>query len=287
MSFWFILILAGLFLSACAGELPPAGTATLALPVESSPTRELPARTPSASPSPSTTPLPSATASPTPPPTQTATVTPTVTATSTATATPVPTYVKLRGKVIIDQAVCHYGPGAPYLYKYGVYKGSNLEIIRREERSNYIEIQAIGGNNPCWVRADYLDIQGDLNDVQPVSAEHVKLPMSPYYGPLTGVSARRDGDVVTVFWNPLVLRPGDDSEQTPYVIEAWVCQNGQFIFTPVGALGQAVEVIDEPGCAETSHGRIFAAEKHGYTRGVTIPWPAHENSPQSLQSPTP
>ena len=79
--------------------------------------------------------------------------------------------------------------------------------------------------------------------------------------------------MVTVFWHPLILRPGDDSEQVPYVVEAWVCQEGRFIFTPVGSYQTAVEIVDEPGCAEESHARFFAAEKHGYTRGQVVPWP--------------
>lgn len=243
-----------------------------------------PASTPTAAPSltqtPTLTSTVTATASMTPSATSTPTVTvtpsPTLTPTPTETATPVPTYVKLRGKVTIDQAVCHYGPGAPYLYKYGVYKGSNLEILRREALSNYIEIQAIGGSNPCWVRQDYMEIKGDLANLQPVSAEDVKLPMSPYYPPLTGVSARRDGDKVTVFWHPLMLRAGDDSEQVPYIVEAWVCQDGQMKFIPAGSYQTALEITDEAGCAEPSHGFVIAAEKHGYTRRVAIPWPARE-----------
>jgi hypothetical protein len=191
----------------------------------------------------------------------------------TPTITIIPTYIKLRGEVIIDQAVCHYGPGAPYLYKYGVYKGSHLEIIRRVELSNYVEVQAIGGNNPCWVREDYLDIEGNLASVEPVAAEDVKLPPSPYYGPLTGVSASRDGNTVSVFWNPLVLKAGDSSEQTPYIVEAWVCQGGQFVFKPVGTYQTAVKIIDEPGCAQTSHADVVAAEKHGYTKRVEVSWP--------------
>ena len=243
------------------------------------------------SPTVSSTPVPSATMTPEPTftltPSPTLTITPTAipTLTDTPTATPIPTYVKLRGKVIIDQAVCHYGPGAPYLYKYGVYKDSNLEILRRVEGGNYIEIQAIGGNNPCWVRIDYLDIKGDPADLEPVSAWDVKLPYSPYYAPPSGVSARRDGDQVTVFWHPLILRAGDDFEQVPYIVEAWVCQDGQMVFVPASTYQTAAEIVDEPGCSGTSHATFIAAEKHGYTRRVEVPWPAVEGMPQA--SPTP
>jgi hypothetical protein len=219
---------------------------------------------------PSPTSLPTHSATPVPSPTLTATPTPT----QTATATPIPTYIKIRGEVIIEQAVCHYGPGAPYLYKYGVYKGSNLEILRRIAGGNYLEIQAIGGNNPCWVRMDYFKIKGDLANVEPVNIDQVKLPVSPYYAPPGGVSARRDGNVVTIFWKALALRAGDDSEQTPYIVEAWVCQGGQMVFVPAGTTQIAVKVTDEPGCALPSHAWFIAAEKHGYTRRVAVPWPA-------------
>ncbi len=206
-----------------------------------------------------------------PSPSSTSTITPTFTPIFTATSQP--TYVKLRGKVTIAQAVCHYGPGAPYLYKYGVYAGSNLEIIRRVEGGNYIEIQAIGGNNPCWVRADYLDIRGDVNELQPVHPFEVKLPISPYYAPPAWVRAERNGDEVTVTWAALNLRAGDDSEQTPYIVEAWVCQGGQMVFQPVGSYWTQVTLRDEAGCGEVSRARLIAAEKHGYTRPLEIEWP--------------
>jgi hypothetical protein len=195
---------------------------------------------------------------------------------STSSPTPIPTYVKLRGEVIIDQAVCHYGPGVPYLYKYGVYKGSNLEILRRVEDGNYVEIQAIGGNNPCWVKVDYLKLKGELISLKPVRAEEVVLPYSPYYASPGGVSAKRIGDEVTVSWNALELRAGDDSEQTPYIIEAMVCRQGQLVFMPTGAFKTSVTIKDEPGCPEPSHARFIAAEKHGYTRPVDVPWPPAE-----------
>lgn len=273
---WIFLSL-GMLLAACTSSLPTA-----------SPNPPLPSRTaiqtagfPDATPGGTVI---SVTASPTAhPPTSTLTATETArptatitvapTETITETAAPTATFTKLRGEVIIDQAVCHYGPGAPYLYKYGVYKGSNLEIIARDEPGVYVEIQAIGGNNPCWVKAEYLDIKGSLESLELIPAEEVPLPWSPYYAPPSAVSARRDGNQVTVFWSPLQLRPGDDSEQVPYVIEAWVCQNGKVTFTPLGAYETALKITDEAGCIEPSHGRLLAAEKHGYTRPLIIPWP--------------
>lgn len=274
-----ITVLAVLLTGCTAGERKPRSAvlgqsvlaepaALAAIPVETEP-GSLPAR--KAVSTAAAVPISTATAAPSP------TVTAAPTATATIPPTAVPTYVeKLRGKVIVDQAVCHYGPGAPYLYKYGVYRDSNLELLRRSEGGNYVEIQAIGGNNPCWVRVDYFEIKGDWLDLQPVRFDAVRIPISPYYASPGGASARRDGNEVTVFWNALNLRAGDDSLQTPYIVEAWVCQNGQNVFVPAGSWGGAVTIVDEPGCAEPSYGYFIAAEKHGYTGRVAVPWPEAE-----------
>lgn len=188
----------------------------------------------------------------------------------TSTPTPIPTYIYLRGKVLVDQANCRYGPGWPYLYKYGVYKDSVLEIIGRNEAGSWVLIRGVGGTNACWVKASLLEIRGDVMLVEPTDTP---LPSSPYYGPLTGVIAERRGDVVIVSWNPLYLRAGDDSEQTSYVVEAWVCQGGDMIFIPLGSDATMVEIRDEWGCRETSRARVTAAEKHGYTAFVEVDWP--------------
>ncbi len=222
-------------------------------------------------------PLPTEPEQPTETPTPTATETlqptetPTPTPTVTATPTPIPTYVVLRGKVLAEQANCRYGPGAPYLYKYGVYLDTVLEIIGRTDSGAWVLVQAIGGSNACWVKADLLEIRGDVMNVAPT---YIDLPPSPYYGPLTGVSVVRNGDEVIVAWNPLYLRAGDDSEQTPYVVEAWVCQGGALVFLPVGSYATQVNIQDEWGCSQASHARVTAAEKHGYTAFVEVPWPA-------------
>ncbi len=213
----------------------------------------------------------------TPSPTSTATPLPTDTPTPTATFTPTitPTYAILRGEIIPERANCRYGPGAAYLYKYGLVGGSNLEVIGRDELGTWVLIQAIGGDNPCWVNAELIEITGDVISLEPLDP-HIVQAWSPYYAPLTNVSASRDEDdpsKVTVFWSPLVLCAGDDAEQVPYVIEAWVCRDGEIVFTPIGAYQAVAEVIDEPGCEAPSHGRILAAEKHGYTKPVEIPWP--------------
>jgi hypothetical protein len=261
-----IILLAGMILlaggAACEGQAAPEATVTgfyvqptltdTAIPP--TPTQPL-------------TPIPSSTA----PPTATSTYTPapSPTSSSTPTATITPTYAILRGEVR-EQANCRYGPGYPYLYKYGVYAGYVMEVIGRNEAGTWLLIQAIGGSNPCWLKATLMDVRGDIMSVAPA---YIPLPPSPYYAPPTGVAAVRNGDEVTISWNPLYLRAGDDAEWFTYLVEAWVCQAGRLVFTPVGSYETLVTVRDETGCTEPSHARLYGVEKHGYTRWVEIPWP--------------
>jgi hypothetical protein len=123
------------------------------------------------------------------------------------------------------------------------------------------------GNNLYAHFAFSIDTAGEVNGggyddiiVGAWRSDYFPLPASPYYRPLEGVSARRDGEVVTVLWSPLQLRAGDDSGQYPYLIEAWVCVAGQLIFTPAGTYDFAAAIRDVTGWAEPSHGRVYGVE---------------------------
>jgi hypothetical protein len=261
---WALLVILG---AACnlpsrSGSNTPAAPASPA--VASAAASPLPSATVTVAPTPSETlspsPSPTASATHTPPPTNTPTITPT------------PTYAVLRMQVKI-RAQCRYGPGWPYLYKYGLVVGSNMEVIGRNENGTWALVQAINGNNPCWVRADLIETQGDIMNVAPTG---FKLPMSPYYGPLKAASAVREGAKVTVYFSRFRVSAGNDSGQYPHMIEAWLCQDGKLEFTPYGTYEDYAFFEDEPGCSAPSHARIYGVEKHGYTRPIEIPWPPAE-----------
>jgi hypothetical protein len=199
--------------------------------------------------------------------------------TPTPSATPVPTYQVLRGTVT-EHVGCYYGPSKAYLYKYGVLVGNRLDIIGYIEDTNYIEVQAIGGHNPCWMDLKWMDVKGDIDTAQPVDPLTIQLPMSPYYSALNWVKAERSGDEVTVTWDSLELRAGDDSEQEPYLLETWVCRAGKLTFVPIGAYDTTASVADESGCTEPSFGRVYGVEKHGYTRYLEIDWPQADTPSQ-------
>jgi len=221
---------------------------------------------PSNTPPPTRTTAPTATATAADTPTTTLTATPAATATSTATGAP----AVLRGTVL-ERSNCRYGAGWAYLYKYGLLIGNYLEIIGRNENATWIQVRAIGGANPCWVKASLLDVEGDVTTLPYIEN---RLPFSPYYGALSGVWAEWvTENEVLISWNPMRLRAGDDSGQYLYLVEAWVCRGGEIVFLPIGVYEAQLRVVDEPGCAEPSHARVYGVEKHGYTWWMKVPWP--------------
>jgi len=210
-------------------------------------------------------------------PTSTQTVQPSATQVPSNTPSPIPTYSVLRGVVNEEHVMCFYGPSKAYLYKYGLLGGNRLEILGILEDTGYLQIKAIGGSNPCWMNMEFMDVQGDVSLLHPLDPLEVKLPFSPYYGALDSVVATRSGNEVTISWSPMVLRAGDDSEQEPYLVETWVCQEGAIVFIPFGVYETEVTVVDEPGCSQPSFGRVYGVEKHGYTPYLKIGWPGFED----------
>ena len=191
----------------------------------------------------------------------------------TTTLTPTPVYEILRGEVNVEHVMCFYGPSKAYLYKYGLLGGSNLEILGILPDTGYIEVRAIGGDNPCWMNLEWMNVKGDIASLKPIDPLSISLPWSPYYGPLASVNAVRSGDQVTISWSPLSLRAGDDSEQEPYLVETWLCRAGRLVFVAYGVYETSLTVTDSEDCEETSHGRVYGVEKHGYTLPLEIPWP--------------
>jgi len=214
-------------------------------------------------------------------PTETSTPLPADTPVPADTLTPIPTYSVLIGEVNVDQLACRYGPGWPYLYFFGLLKGNRLEVIGRLDDANWIYVQAIGGNKPCWVKAEFMDVGGDIMSVEPLYPEKAGLPVSPYYPPTTVRSAVRVKNMVTVEWQDIPLRAGDEEDErmNHYIIEVWRCEAGQIRFEPLATNDLEISFEDEPGCSEPSHGRIFVQEKHGFAGPTDIPWPPYEEQP--------
>jgi hypothetical protein len=266
-----------LLFSACA----PAGTlqqaqGTAVNPLIATEPPPMLTKTPPPTLPPTATLEPTLTPTVTPIPTDTLTPTITLTPTNTLTITPTSTPVKLMGTVL-EHSNCRYGPGAVFLYKYGLLPTTRMEVIGRDQAGTWLLIHSRGGEDHCWIKAILMEVDGDVMTVPEVDPDIIQA-WSPYYpNPLTGVSATRNGNEVTVFWDPLITKAGDEikleASQTYYVIEAWVCREGKITFTVIGSNTTAAKVPDESGCSEPSHARLYGADKHGYTPWIEIPWP--------------
>ena len=221
------------------------------------------------------TPFTALTFTSTPLPTDTATAT-SNTPTETPTLVPMPTVESLKAQVTAERLSCRYGPGPEYLYLFAFRQGANIKLIGRVDADNWHWFMVENQVN-CWVSAEFLQIEGDPLSLPIVYPDIAKLPVTPYYPPSAVLSAERDNVTheVTVSWMEVPVNLGDyedDSMQT-YIIEVWRCEGGQLIFDPLATRFPAIKFIDEPGCAQPSHGQVFVQEKHGYAGPAEIPWP--------------
>jgi len=211
----------------------------------------------------------------TPPPTLTATLPPTETATAlpteTTTPTPMPTVDYLSAIVTTNLLSCRYGPGPEYLYLYALRETARIKLTGQTGGNNWVWV-----DGECWVNTKYLNIDGDYKTLPVVYPDNpAKLPRAGYYPPTTVLSVERDGNLMTVVWLAVIVSPGDYEDETmfPYIIEVWRCEGGQIIFDPLASRRETISFIDEPGCTQASHGRVFVQDKHGYTKPAEIPWP--------------
>lgn len=192
--------------------------------------------------------------------------------------TALPTVESLQATVTADLLSCRYGPGPEYLYLFALRATARLELIGRVDAGNWNWV-LVENQVRCWVNAKFLEIQGDIRSLPVVYPGIAKLPITPYYPRSEVLNAERDTQTneITVSWVDVPVSLGDyedDSMQT-YIIELWRCEDGELIFDPLATRFAFIRFVDQPGCSEPSHGRVWVQEKHGYAGPAEIPWPGH------------
>jgi hypothetical protein len=271
---------------ASASPVPP--TVEVTRTVTASVT-DIPSATSSYTPSPTSSSTPTPTFSPTVTPTPTISLTPSLTPTITRTPSITPTPLPPR-VTILDHIACWFGPSDNYLERYGLAATVWMNVIGRNEDGSWLLLNDGGHDQPCWIRTVQGIFIGGGDVVShniPIVDPDLVLPRAyNLYRPPMGIQAFRKGNKVTVTWNGVWMTE-DDYEG--YLIEAWLCQNGQLIFTPkkfklplsqnIEGVTQYLPLTDEPGCQQPSHARIYTVEKHGYTLFVNIPWPPYDATP--------
>jgi hypothetical protein len=223
--------------------------------------------TATSTPTPTYTVTPSATPTQTATATQTPTITPTPTITDTPTITPTPTF-DFPDATVKMQANCRYGPGVLYLYSHGLYPGDTAEVHNRNHDASWLWIKPDNLDRHCWVSAIVVDVVGDPFTV---TEYYHPLPWTIWIGPPSNVKATRNGDKVTVIWDPIQYQFPEDLRG--YLIEATLCENGHRYDTVVATDSASFTFTDKTDCSGASGGKLYAVEKHGYTHPVQIPWP--------------
>ena len=119
----------------------------------------------------------------------------------------------------------------------------------------------------CWVAASVVEVVGDAMALR---VAPLRLPQSTLYGPPPWVKAERKGDQVTVTWGRVAMTEDDNRG---YMIEAYVCQNGNLIWMAVATYNTTFTFTDDTNCKDKSSGWLYTVEKHGYTDPIKIVWP--------------
>lgn len=266
----FALILGILILSACV----PFGHDQKALAITDSGEISMSSITDTRTPTNTTSPSQTPTFTPSPTITLTATKTSTSTITRTPTQSPTPTFQFPQVEVNVEAAHCRYGASKAYLHAADLYKGDKGEVHGRFLYSNWLYIKWDKLNYRCWVSPYVVDVYGDISMINYTDHNLHRIYATLYRAP-ENVRATRQGDMVTIFWDRVPMTEDDDRG---YLIDAWVCQEGAFIWWAVSFTDQyttSYSVKDQEGCVGTSSGVIYTVEKHGYTDPATIPWPSH------------
>ncbi len=255
-----ILLFCCLFLTACNSGLQPQPTQLSPLP---------PTPTVAVTDTPAPTIEPSLTSTFTLTPEPSFTFTPTISETPTITFTPTFTFPSV---VVKAQAHCRYGPSTAYLHAADLYPGDAGTVRGRFRYSNWLYIKFDKLNYFCWVAPSVVDVSGDITIVN-YTEPNLQSIGSNQYGPPKNVKATRNGNMVTITWDQVVMTGDKDRG---YFIEAWVCQNGAYLWWTASMADQfttTYTVQDDPGCPAPSSGVLLTVEKHGYSQPVTIPWP--------------
>jgi hypothetical protein len=187
-----------------------------------------------------------------------------------------------------------YGPGSDYLLKYGLFALNWMTVVGRNPDGTWLNVKSLHDPlwNACWIKTDQVRFNTNTGSIRDVPIVWMTHPYSILYQPPTVVSANREGNVVTIFWQPVYMTEDD---ARGYFVETWVCQGGRQVFVPIGyptsfnrnnnTSVMSVQVTDEAGCNVPSNGRLYAVEKHGYTGYREIPWPVIDPAETSTDTP--
>ncbi|MGD8622580.1 MAG: hypothetical protein PVH60_11530 [Anaerolineales bacterium] len=250
------IILLFIILSACSPSEPQT---TVAQPSET-PFPATETTVPSSTPSPTLTQPPTSTASPSPSPTITASPTLENTSTPTLTATPEAAVAVAQGQIN-----CRYGPDKAYLYAWGLSEGDRADIKGKNATGDWLWVTPHDTVWNCWITASAVELNVAIEEIDVV---YPQLLTNSEVGPPKGVSAVRNGDKVTISWNP--APPAID---LGYLIEARICLGAYQWDMVFRTQNTSYTITDPKTCGAASYGQLRVFNKLGYSTAVKINWP--------------
>ncbi|GEM_PF-6776153 len=173
-------------------------------------------------------------------------------------------------QVIVTATVsCRFGPNKAYVPRYRVGVGT-FQVIGQDTSGQWLHVYPPGLKNSCWIETQFVKMPVDIDGFAVVP---FRLETNIKYKSPENVKTIRSGEQVQISWNDLVL-PNEVSPQNRFLLEMWLCANGALTYTLRSTNDLTITVIDQPGCAEASHGQIYTATRIGYSQPTVIPWPA-------------
>lgn len=253
-----ILLLFAISLSTCSQPT------ALSTPTTPPPTTTAPPPTDTLQPSPTATatiePSATYTSSPSPSPTITETPTPADTPTSSPTPTPEAAIATALGTIN-----CRYGPDKQYLYAWGLSEGDTAEVKGKNATGAWLWVVPHDTVWTCWITASAVEMNVDIETIDVV---YPVLLTNAQVAPPTGVHAMRNGDKVTISWNPAA--PAVD---LGYLIEARICLGTYPWDLVFSTTNTSYTITDPTTCGTSSYGTLRVFNKLGYSTSVTIAWP--------------
>lgn len=207
--------------------------------------------------------IPPTSQTPTNTPTFTPTLTPLPTETPPPTFTPTPEFPTVTADM---NAFCRWGPGTAYITS-GVplLEGQTARVDGRDYDSTWYWIQIESVNWHCWISASTVTLQGDSKSIKYVQ---IDIPTSNKIPSPKGVSASRNGNLVTISWQAAPPAP-----ELGYLIEAEVCLYGSPVDVAYSTTNTAITLEDNQDCSKKSSGTVYTVNKLGYSKPVPIAWP--------------
>jgi hypothetical protein len=160
---------------------------------------------------------------------------------------------------------CRYGPDKQYLYAWGLSEGDTAEVKGKNAGGSWLWVVPPDTVWTCWITASAVELNVEIESIDvvyPVLLTNAQVP------PPTGVHAMRNGDKVTVSWNP-----APPSVDLGYLIEARICLGAYPWDKVFSTTNTSYTITDPETCGTASYGTVRVFNKLGYSTAVTIPWP--------------